>query len=241
MIEKDTGFILRRYNFRETSIIADIYTRRYGKIAGIFKGFYTSKREFSSTLDIPTLNELIFYPKKSDVWLVSFAELISDYGYLRGRLGKMKVARACLNLVNTAMPVWDKNQDVFLLLKDTLAFLENNDEYKILSVFLIKFLTFSGFRPQFNRCLKCSADLSENFYFSVLRGGLVCESCSKAFSDIQRISPDAISSMFYVQQNDFAMACRIKFSHGCGKEILHILRQFLAYHMEIDCLKGFRL
>jgi len=135
MIEKDLGFVLRRYNFRETSLITTLYTSRFGKIRGIFKGFYTFKKEFSSSLDIFTLNEFIFYPKKSEIWLISHADLVSDFSYLREDLPKAKVVAIMLNLLDKTMLLWDRNLEIFNLINDCLNCLRQESEVKIFMYF----------------------------------------------------------------------------------------------------------
>ncbi len=232
MIEKDLGFILKRYNFRETSLITTLYTSRFGKIRGIFKGFYTPKKEFSSSLDIFSLNELIFYPKKSEIWLISHADLISDYPYLREDIAKAKVGALVFNLLDKTIPLWDSNQYIFKLVNSCLDFLKEEDESKILYIFLIKFLTFSGFKPELNHCLSCESLLDSEFSFSVARGGLICKRCVQKIGDAKRISKQASRSLHYIQKTDFPLVCRLKVAKSCQEEIAYILGRFLAYHFE---------
>lgn len=264
MITKDLGFVLKRYNFRETSVIASFYTQKFGKITGILKGFYTQKKEFASTLDSLSLNEIVFYPKKSDVWLVSFADLVCDYDFLRRDLLRAGVASIFLNLIDKTMQPLDKNPEVFELLRDSLFSLKEESARKSLYVFLIKFLTLSGFKPEFGKCLVCHKPVDEETLFSVSRGGLVCKKCSlepagrrptptfvtgvaspaESGQDIQikgtrdhdtrKIGADTIASLFYIQNNDFPLALRIKPAAECEKEMIYLLREFLCCHLDID-------
>jgi len=236
MIAKDLGFVMKRHNFRETSIIASFYTKKFGKITGILKGFYTFKKEFSSNLDLFTLNELIFYPKKSDIWLVSFADLVRDYDFLRKNITAATAASVFINLTDRALGPWDKNAEVFNLIKEALSFLQKEDTRKVLCVFLVKFLTLSGFKPEFGKCLSCHNAISEETFFSVLRGGLICKKCSNKDHDLKKISREAIASIFYMQNNDFIIALRLKPTEECENEIMYILREFLCYHLEFDIL-----
>jgi len=236
MIEKDIGFVLRRYNFRETSLITTIYTYRFGKIRGIFKGFYTKKKEFSSGLDIFSLNEFVFYPKKSEIWLISHADLISDYGFLRQDIFKAKTAGTILNFIDKTMQLWDGNTYIFNLLSNCLHLLKDEKSLKVLCIFLIKFLTFSGFKPEFNHCINCKAVLGWQFLFSASRGGLLCRGCSSKISDAGAISRQASKSLLYIQDTDFHNVCRLEVSTKCEEEILHILGSFLSYHFEFDGL-----
>ncbi|MDD5585052.1 MAG: DNA repair protein RecO [Candidatus Omnitrophica bacterium] len=241
MIEKDLGFVLRRHNFRETSIIASLFTRKFGKISGIFKGFYTPKKEFSSSLSIGTLNEFIFYPKKRDIWLVSFADCVHDYPYLRQNLAKSKAALTFINIIERTMQPWDSNAAVFSLVKDSLDFLAKEKEDKMLYIFLIKYLTLSGLKPQFNKCLLCHDAFAGTIFFSVSKGGLLCKECQHHAPDARRISKETSSSLLYIQNNDFPFVCRLHPTRGCEKEIYHLLHSFLAYHLEFDALPKFPL
>ncbi|MDD4954841.1 MAG: DNA repair protein RecO [Candidatus Omnitrophica bacterium] len=234
MVTKDLGFVIKRYNFRETSVIASFYTQKYGKITGILKGFYTQKKEFASHLGSLSLNEIVFYPKKSDVWLVSFADLVCDYGFLRSDLARASVASVFLNLVDKTMQPLDKNLEVFELLRDSLFSLKEESAQKSLYVFLIKFLTISGFKPEFGKCLICHEPASGETHFSVSRGGLVCKKCKTTEQDIRRIGADTMASLFYIQNNDFPLALRIKPTPECEKEMVYLLREFLCCHLDID-------
>jgi len=236
MIEKDLGFVLRRYNFRETSLITTLYTSRFGKIRGIFKGFYTRKKEFSSSLDTFTLNEFVFYPKRSEIWLISHADLVSDFSYLREDLAKAKVGALLLNLLDKTMPMWDENLQIFNLVNDCLNSLSQESEVKILYVFLIKFLSLSGFKPEFNHCIRCQKVLDDEFYFSVAKGGLVCRVCGRDVGDLKRITRQACRSLLYIQNNDFSLISRLKVTRPCEDEFFYILGRFLAYHFEFDDL-----
>jgi len=267
MVTKDLAFVLKRYNFRETSVIASFYTQKFGKITGILKGFYTQKKEFASHLDKLSLNEIVFYPKKSDVWLISFADLVYDYGFLRSDLSRASVASIFLNLIDKTMQPLDKNLEVFELLRDSLFSLKEETARKTLYVFLIKFLTLSGFKPEFGKCLICHKQANDETLFSVSRGGLVCKECglepagrrpaptfvtgvaspAESGQDIQakgakdqdtrKVGADTIASLFYIQNNDFPLALRIKPTAECEKEMVYLLREFLCCHLDIDISK----
>lgn len=237
MIEKDLGFVLKRFDFRETSVIANIYTLRFGKITGILKGFYTFKKEFSSSLDVFTLNEFIFYPRKREIWLVSFADYVYDYPYLRENFSKSKVGALFFTLIDRTMQIWDENPSVFYLIKDCLHWLGGEENRKILYIFLIKFLTISGFRPEFNKCIICHRPLAEDIFFSVSKGGMVCRMCAGRTNDLKRISKETSSALFFIQRSEFPQINRLKISSLCEKEIFYLLHEFIFYHLDFDILK----
>jgi DNA repair protein RecO (recombination protein O) len=234
MVTKDYGFVLKRYNFRETSVITNLYTLKFGKITGILKGFYTLKREFSSPLDIFSLNEIIFYPKKRDIWLISFTDLIDNYTLLRKNYAKAKTAAVISEIIDKIMQPWDKNGAIFELFKNCLGALSQQEEKKVLYIFLIKFLSLCGFKPEFNRCIICHTGINEQFFFSVSKGGLLCQRCHRAADDYQKIKQESVASLLYIQTADFNLASRLKPTFDSEKEILCILKAFLFYHLDFD-------
>lgn len=236
MVKKDIGFVLKRYNFRETSLITSIYTQEFGKIRGILKGFYTNKREFASSLDIFSLNEFMFYPKRSEIWLVSHVDMVSDYGYLRSDLAKAKVAGQIFNFVDKVTQLWDSNPYIFNLLRNCLELLANEKESIVLYAFLIKFLTLSGFKPELNHCISCRAVLEEENTFSVSKGGFVCLRCSRQTKDIRILSQQASRSIAYIQNAEFPLVNRLQLTPDCQEEISSVLRRFTAYHFDQDYL-----
>jgi DNA repair protein RecO (recombination protein O) len=239
MIDKDIGFILKKYPFRDTSLIATIYTLKYGKIRGIFKGFYTFKKEFSSSLDLFTLNEFIFYPRKYELWLVSYSDLILDFPFLRENLSKAKTASLIFNILDKATGLWVSNPLIFSLIKRCLSYLNQEKELKILYIFLIKFISFCGFKPTLNECVSCFKGLEEKIFFSASYGGLVCKECSLKVKDIQVISKKTSASFSYIQKNNFPHLLRLKLTLDTEKEIIKILNGFLSYHLELDYLSRF--
>jgi len=232
VIQKDLGFVLKRYNFRETSLIASFYTLRFGKIRGILKGFYTPKKEFSSPLDIGGLNELVFYPKKSEIWLVSYVDSVSRYDYLRYDLEKAKVAGEIFNFVDRVMQLWDSNPYIFNLLKNCLELLQKEKETMVFHIFLIKFLTLSGFKPELNHCISCRAILEEENTFSISKGGFICNRCKGSVRDVRILSQQASRCLSYIQNSEFPLVNRLRIPARCQDEISQTLRSFTAYHLD---------
>jgi len=236
MIEKTEGFVIKRYNFRETSLIATLYTSGFGKIRGIFKGFYTRKREFSSPLNPCSLNEFVFYPKKSEIWLVSHVDLIRDYDFLRKDTAKAHSAWLFCHFVDKVMQLWDTNTFVFSLLGQCLSALEQENNLKIIYIFLIKFFTYAGFKPELNHCLSCKNLLEGEHFFSISQGGFVCPRCRGQSRNIRSISLEASRSLAYIQNTDFSLVYRLNISKACEEELLLILKEYMSYHFEFDLL-----
>lgn len=231
-IRKDEGIVLRSFDFRETSKIASIYTENSGKILGIFKGFKNKPPHFSTTLDIFSLNEFIFYESKSEIWLVSYADMIESFSFIKTDSERNIIACSLLELVDKTISLHLPSQDIFNLLKEALYSFKDFPPERIVYIFQIKFLSLAGFRPTLENCLRCLKPIGVGFSFSIKLGGLLCKDCSIQENSSHSISPEVIASLRYIQHSDFRKGLRLKPSLKAEKEILNILERFLGYHLE---------
>ncbi|MFA5116442.1 MAG: DNA repair protein RecO, partial [Candidatus Omnitrophota bacterium] len=176
---KTQALTLRTFDFRETSLIANFYTRDFGKVSGLLKGIRTDPRKFASTLEPFSSNEIIFYRKRNDtLHLVSQCDLNDNFIQLRGSIEKVTLASLMMELVDALVPVEDANTDIFDLAMNCLKAMCNTfDVDKIATIFKIKILALSGFKPHFDSCISCGGKVLGEAKFSISLGGLICAGC----------------------------------------------------------------
>lgn len=230
-IKKDLGLVLRTFDFRETSKIAHIFTQRLGKIHGLFKGFRTGKKNFTTTLDVFSLNEFVLYESKNEIWLVSFADIIDQFEYLKTDLEKNFIANYIVELVDKVVPLHYSSEDIFNLIKDSFFYLKDHLSRKILYIFQIRMLELSGFKPHLTSCIKCAQDINDAAYFSVTLGGFLCPDCADRDRFAQAVTKELISCLQYIQNHDFKMSLRLTVSDVCERKIFGILEEFLGFHL----------
>lgn len=65
--EKTLAIVLRVVEFSETSCIATLFTRDFGKIGALAKGARRPKSPFDSALDLLAVCRIVFIDKSADV------------------------------------------------------------------------------------------------------------------------------------------------------------------------------
>ena len=89
-IHKTEAIVLRRMDFRETSLIVDFYTRDFGKLSGILKGIRLEPDKFASTVEISSYNDIIFYKKiNTTLHLVSACDLKDKFFKIRDSVRRL--------------------------------------------------------------------------------------------------------------------------------------------------------
>ena len=70
-IHKTDAIVLNKRDFRETSLIVDLFSRDFGRLCGLLKGIRTEPEKFASTLEPFSHNEIIFYRKINSCYSVT--------------------------------------------------------------------------------------------------------------------------------------------------------------------------
>ena len=159
MIWTDTGFLLSKIAFQENSIIANFYTKKHGKCAGIIYGA-TSKKIKNY---LQNGNELYLeYHSKSDNTLGYFKiEILKPY---TSKFFSEKIKLTCivsmLDLIKILTVDGQKNSKIYSLI-DKLFMLLNDENWKSNYVFWeLNLLKYIGF--DLNLIDYCKYDKIEN-------------------------------------------------------------------------------
>lgn len=233
-IHKTEAIVLKTHNFRQTSLIANFYTRDFGKLSGLLKGIREEPAKFNSNLDVFSLNEIIFYKKsKSSLHLVSQCDLKRDFRLIKSDLERVKRAFRLIELLDALTVQEDKNERIFDLAIDCLNQLENGYNLdKILIIFKIKALDFCGFRPHLDSCVSCNNRIISQARLSLKFGGLLCEYCLGRDIRSRNIFRGTVASILYIEKNEFHKVLRLGINKEIMKELNKVLDAFLEFHLE---------
>lgn len=233
-IHKTEAIVLRRYDFRETSLITNFYTRDFGKISGILKGIRLEPVKFASNVEPFSHNEIIFYQKKnSSLHLVSACELKDNFTLVRQNVYKIGLSSMMMELIDVVMPPEDKNEDIFDLTLMSLKEMEGTyNPEKVVTIFKIKLLALSGFKPHFDSCVSCSDRILGHSKFSLVYGGLLCNRCCHKDMAARSIFRGTVASILHIQKNDFRNNLNLGLNPQIKRELEAILNAFLNFHLE---------
>ncbi|RKY38923.1 MAG: DNA repair protein RecO [Candidatus Omnitrophota bacterium] len=148
-IQKAEAVVLRAENFREQSLLIDLYTREFGKIRGLVKG-----RRF---IPSPCYTEIIFYPQRSGLHFISEYTLRKSFAGLNKSLLCLGAGNYFAELVNRLTFPEHKNEQLFHLLLFSLCFLVGLEEPReeqikhLILIFEIKTLTSLGLFPSLEK------------------------------------------------------------------------------------------
>ena len=165
MIWIDSGFLLSKYRYNENSLIADIYTKNHGKVAGIIFGG-TSKK-LKNYLQIGNKVHVNFNSKNSNnigYFKVEIGEAISPL-YFDDSL-KLLCISSAMNLIKILTAESQKNEEIYNLIKDFYLLLKSDNWIKNYIFWELEILKILGYDIEFKNLVDKKIVDNEIQYFS---------------------------------------------------------------------------
>ena len=207
---KTEAIILRKINFRETSVLLDIFTLNLGKIRGILKGVRTEKSKIPPVVFNPGcyIYTNIYQKASSGLDLMSNPAVIEPFIFSKRE--QIKLWHLILNLVNKFSPEREKSADIFnLLLKIGQVLSESATPEIIFVAFKINFVKILGYGVELNKCTVCSEKENVPFFSGKIGGGL-CLKCKDRDVNCIKVAHNIMEIMRYFDRIPVHKTIRIK-------------------------------
>jgi DNA repair protein RecO (recombination protein O) len=196
--EKAVGIVVRTHDWSETSRIATIWTREFGKVRVLAKGGRRLKSNFEVALDLLTVCSIVLLRKSSGgLDLLTEARVEERFPGLRKDLRALNAAYYVAELLGDGTQEYDPHPALYEFSLDTLRKLAAGGEpMGLVSTYELGWLGELGLRPVLDRCAACqTTELPERLMFSAIAGGLVCPTCAPAQQDRRAISRTALETL----------------------------------------------
>jgi DNA repair protein RecO (recombination protein O) len=164
--------------------------------------------------------------------LVSQADKLDNFTRARQNIERTTTAGFMMELIGSIMQPEDQNEDVFNLALASLKELETNyNPEKIATIFKIKMLKLSGFKPHFDSCVSCMEKIMGQSKFSISLGGLLCPRCMHKDSSSRAIFRGTVATILHIERNNFSTSLSLGMNPQIKKELDLILNAFLNFHL----------
>lgn len=246
---KTKAIVIRSINYGESDKIVTFFTRDFGKIKGIAKGARRSRKRFQNALGLFSHIRLIFFDREGmGLVRAEGCDLLHTFPKIRENLKKIFHGNYYLELVNEMAGELEANPEAFDLLLSFLLDLEEEEpQEEALRMFEIRMLSLFGYRPNMRRCDVCKKDwegLKESpaVSFSLEKGALVCQACSRALKNPIPLSLGTARLIEQISQLELGKIHRLRFTPQALSESRELLPKFIAYQLgkELKSLKALK-
>ena len=250
--EKATALVLRTVDWSDTSRIATLWTREFGKMRVLAKGGRRLKSNFESALDLLTVCSIVALRKSSgSLDLLTEARVVQRFGRLRSDLPALYAAYYIAELLADWTEDYDPHPSLF---DEALATLEilgtslSGQQQPVTGLRLARFelvlLRELGYSPVLEACAVCGTDLESvlrqtpvggmtgesvpgGLSFSPAAGGMVCPTCQGRYRDRRSLAPEAWEALRALQES--GEAWKRAWSSAARKQLRQVLGDYVTY------------
>jgi DNA repair protein RecO (recombination protein O) len=193
--EKALALVLRTTDWSETSRIATLWTREFGKVRALAKGGRRLRSSFESALDLLTLCRIVLLRKSSGgLDLLTEAQVVRRFPGLSTRLPALYAAYYVAELLADWTEENDPHHILFDEVLDTLGALAEPPAHDAVGPRLARFelvlLRELGYSPLLDVCAVCHVAIpGPAAGFSAAAGGVLCAGCAPRQRDRRPLSP----------------------------------------------------
>jgi DNA repair protein RecO (recombination protein O) len=241
------AIVTRSLNYGESDKIITFFTKDFGKLKGIAKGARRSRKRFQNALGLFSHLRLIFFDKEGlGLVRAEGCDILHSFPKIKEDLKKIVYGNYYLELVNEMAGEREANQEAYDLLLSFLSGLEEASlQEEQLRIFEIRMLSLFGYRPNMRRCNFCKRDWGDLkeipiVFFSLERGALICEQCSKMRNNLIPLSLGTARLIEKISQTELSKVERLRFTPQALRESRELLPKFISYQLgkELKSLKA---
>lgn len=221
-IDSFEGIILTETNYSESSKILNVLTNDRGVIGIMSKGCRNVKSKLRGVSRKLIYGTFHVYYKENGLSTLIGIDLINSFSKTMMDLERISFASYLLDLSYQVVRQND-DQDIFLLLRDTLLKIEEGLNPLVLSNILeLKLLDYLGVRPSIDACSICGSEKAI-VTLSADSGGYVCRNCFSTRDMFQKKQIKMIRLYYYV---DIKNISKLEVSDDVSKEINQFLDMY---------------
>jgi DNA repair protein RecO (recombination protein O) len=229
--EKALALVLRTTDWSETSRIATLWTREFGKVRALAKGGRRLKSNFESALDLLTLCSIVFLRKSSgSLDLLTEARVVERFPRLRADLPALYAAYYIAELLSDWTEDYDPHPSLFDEALETLRTLGSPGVATGLRLarFELVLLRELGYSPVLATCAACGEELlGAGLAFSPSAGGVLCPTCQAKHRDASPLSRECWQALRGL--TDEEEGWRRPWSPEVRAELRQVLGQYVTF------------
>ena len=229
--EKALALVVRVTDWSETSRIATLWTREFGKVRVLAKGGRRLKSNFESGLDLLTVCSIVLLRKTSGgLDLLTEAQVVRRFPRLTGDLAALYSGYYIAELLSDWTEDYDPHPTLLDEALETLQALGTPDvpTGPRLMHFEMVLLRELGYSPTLERCATCDQALSGgSLAFSAAGGGVLCPGCRAGQREPRSLSSGGWQALRKL--NEPGDAWRAVSESSVRAEVRQVLNHYVTY------------
>ena len=238
MILKTEAIVLKTLNQGDTSKIATLYSRDFGRLKIIAKGIRNPKSRYMGLLDPAQHIQVLFYEKSgSELQLFKSGEIVQTYYALHKDFDRLAFAQVAMEFIERAAEKTEPHPELF----DRVLWILNalNDEQippvKSYWYFHLRCLSELGFRPDVFQCHGCKTTLAgTSAIYHQPEGVIFCVACAPTLDErfSVQLSSQTMAILQAIDEEDWRGVQRMKLNLAERRTLWTFMWRDAKFHLE---------
>jgi DNA repair protein RecO (recombination protein O) len=233
-----SGIVLNKINYLENDQIIDFYTLEKGKVEILVRGGRKINSKLAPIVTEPfSLLVLTVAAGKNYFHLIGGEKKQRFLGILERKSQSLKLYSLFKKIDQLIKSEPDKK--IFSLIIKFLEVIDQSSEKSFLAVtnaFLIKFLSFLGYRPEIKKCLICQKEIKGlKMFFNFRKGGVVClhHPLDKNFEKTEAIiiNQTLLNILQKLLYQNFSLIIKNSFKETDLVKTGNLIKKFFVWHL----------
>lgn len=231
------GIVIRSVDYKESSKILTIFTHKQGLISVMARGVKRPKSKKQNLCSIFT--EANFELTKSkDFYYLKDGDILEKNDFITKNVKLIYLSQLFFDIIERTIPRNDKEENIYLLLIKSIEYLKKEENYLIIAnMFMIKFISMLGYKPQLVNCVKCNKKNITNIFFSNEYGGILCKDCKKSHDT--RLTDKEYKYLYHILNEVYENILIID-SDIDQKKIFRLIFDFIIYNTDINIPNSYK-
>ncbi len=222
MLEKVTGFIIGTVNFKETSLILQLFTKEHGLIGVMAKGVKNLKSPLRALVMPYTYGYFYLYYKEGKLSLLKDVDVIDPLRFLHEDILKLSYLNYVSDLTSQVYKE-SENENLFnIFISVILKMNEGIDPAVLASILEVKCLPMLGVGLSLDACALCG-NTHNIITIDGDAGGLLCQNC---YHNEQIVKPQTIKLLRMFQYVDISKITKVEIKKENKEEIDRFLTTY---------------
>lgn len=225
------GIVLREIKYKESAKIVEILTPYNGKITFTANSIFTSKKEFLSST-IRFSKSQYNFRKSRQYYYLKDALLLNSYSQT---IKKFEITVYKSMICDFILRTDDYDTKMVYNLVDKIFETFDTEAVNpkiVLLSFMLKYITFAGYKPNFDHCSICAEKINDSkiFSFSSIEGGAICDNCK----NLVKTQPIKREDFLNLKRILYTPSDKLKEESFNYYRLFIIIKEFLLTNMEMS-------
>ena len=222
MLEEVEGIILTERDYKESSKILNVLTKKYGMIGVIAKGAKSLKSDLRSVSGKLTYGIFYLYYKEGKLSTLMSVDVLDSFKHIKKDISAISFASYLLELTEQVMKQSYRDEIYDLLIAGLKKMNEGFDPMVITNIVELKYLEFLGVMPILDACSICGSKTNITTLSSD-KGGYICKNCYTKEPIVDEKTIKLIRLFYYV---DLSKISKLDVSNKVKNEINRFLDDY---------------